>query len=68
MMTNYIEKLNVTKRKLHAPDEFPKPSFPAEVNTNKVPEITHIPNEAPIPIPIEHPEPDVPDEQPDEKK
>ena len=68
MMTNYIEKLNVTKRKLHAPDEFPKPSIPAEVNTNKVPEITHIPNEAPIPIPIEHPEPDVPDEQPDEKK
>lgn len=66
-LTTYIEQLNAIKQKLTVPDEFPKPTKPTEVYPDKVPEITHLPNEVPGQIPIENPEPDVPNEHPDEK-
>lgn len=67
VMPNYIDQLKAIKQKLAAWDEFPSITNPPEVYPDKIPEITHLPDEVPDQVPAEHPEPDVPIEQPDEK-
>jgi len=55
---NYMPK----KKNPGIPEEFPKKPEPPEVDPHSVPEQTPLPGEAPVHIPQEAPEPEIPEQ------